>query len=394
MIWSLRTRSADCQLQRSAHDDESEQGMSELRLRTDLAGVPEYKQGKAAPAAHASAGSAAPIKLSSNENPYPPLPSVAEAVAGRLDGFNRYPETAAPALTAALAARYDIEPANLVFGAGSVESISQLIRATSGAGDEVLFAWRSFEAYPMLVRAAGATPVEVPLTAEHRHDLDAMLAAITPKTRLILVCNPNNPTGTTIGADELTAFIARVPSHIVVVVDEAYLHFNRRTDSPVGVEMFRRFPNVAVAHTFSKAYGLAGLRVGYAIAPAQLAAAMRKVAVPFGVTGLAQAAAVASLEAEAELQERVDALIAERERVVGALELAGWRLPETQANFLWLPLGDDTAAAVEVFEQFGVLVRGFTGEGLRVTIAEVEGNDRVLLAAAALVEHGLTGGLL
>lgn len=374
------------------HDEESEQGMSELRLRTDLAAVPEYKQGKAAPAAGA-AGSGSVIKLSSNENPYPPLPSVVEAVTDRLDRFNRYPETAAPALTAALTERFGIEPANLVFGAGSVESISQLIRATSGAGDEVLFAWRSFEAYPMLVRAAGATPVEVPLTADLRHDLDGMLAAITPKTRLILVCNPNNPTGTTIGADELTAFISRVPSHIVVVVDEAYLHFNRRTDSPVGVEMFRRFPNVAVAHTFSKAYGLAGLRVGYAIAPAHLAAAMRKVAVPFGVTGLAQAAAVASLEAEAELQERVDALIAERERVVGALELAGWRLPETQANFIWLPLGDDTLAAVDVFEEFGALVRGFAGEGLRATVAETEGNDRVLLAAAALVERGLTGGL-
>jgi histidinol-phosphate aminotransferase len=363
--------------------------MSELRLRTDLDAVPEYRQGKGAPAGEG----AVMIKLSSNENPYPPLASVSQAVAGRLDRFNRYPETAAPELTTALSERFSVDAANFVFGAGSVEIISQLIRATSGEGDEVLFAWRSFEAYPMLVRAAGATPVEVPLTTEHAHDLDAMLAAITPRTRLILVCNPNNPTGTTIGADELKSFISRVPSHIVVVVDEAYLHFNRRQDSPVGVELFRRFPNVAVAHTFSKAYGLAGLRVGYAIAPAHLAAAMRKVAVPFGVTGLAQAAAVASLAAEAELQERVDALIAERERVVGALTLAGWRLPETQANFLWFPLGGDTAAAVEVFEEFGVLVRGFGGEGLRATIAETEGNDRVLLAAAALVERGLTGGL-
>lgn len=364
--------------------------MSELQLRTDLAEVHEYRQGKGAPAGE----SAAMIKLSSNENPYPPLASVADAVAARLDRFNRYPETAAPELTTALAERFDVDPANLVFGAGSVEVISQLIRATSGSGDEVLFAWRSFEAYPMLVRAAGATPVEVPLTADHGHDLDAMLAAITPRTRLVIVCNPNNPTGTTVGAEELRAFIARVPSHIVVVVDEAYLHFNRRADSPSGVDLFRRFSNVAVAHTFSKAYGLAGLRVGYAIAPTHLAAAMRKVAVPFGVTGLAQTAAVASLAAEPELQERVDALIAERERVVGALRLAGWRLPETQANFVWFPLGADTAAAIDVFEEFGVLVRGFAGEGLRATIAEVEGNDRVLLAASALVERGLTGELV
>jgi histidinol-phosphate aminotransferase len=364
--------------------------MSELRLRNDLAAVPEYKQGKAAPAA--APGEV--VKLSSNENPYPPLASVTEAVAARLDSVNRYPETAARELTSVLVSRFDVESQNLVFGAGSVEIISQLIRATSGAGDEVLYAWRSFEAYPMLVRAAGATPVEVPLTADHRHDLEAMLAAITPATRLILVCNPNNPTGTTVGAEDLASFIERVPEHIVVVVDEAYVHFNRRGDSPVGVELFRRFPHVAVAHTFSKAYGLAGLRVGYAIAPTGLAAAMRKVAVPFGVTALAQTAAVASLAAELELQERVDALVAERERVVSALTLAGWRLPETQANFLWLPLGADTAAAVEVFEEFGLLVRGFAGEGLRVTIAEVEGSDRVLLVAAALAERGLTGGLV
>lgn len=364
--------------------------MSELRLRTGLDAVPAYRQGKSA----AATDEETVYKLSSNENPYPPLPSVADAIAGLIDGINRYPETAASALRHALADRYTVPAGAIAFGAGSVEILSQLIRATAGEGDEVLYAWRSFEAYPLLVRAAGATPVEVPLTPEHGHDLDAMLAAITPRTRLVIVCNPNNPTGTTIGAAELDAFISRVPSHIVVVVDEAYTHFNRRPDSPVGIELYRRYPNVAVAHTFSKAYGLAGMRIGYAIAPEHLAAAMRKVAIPFGVTGLAQAAAVASLEADAELGERVDALVAERRRVIGALTASGWTLPATEANFVWFPLGEHTDAALEVFEREGLLVRGFPGEGLRATIAETEGNDRILLAAAILAEQGIDNGIV
>jgi histidinol-phosphate aminotransferase len=364
--------------------------MSELRLRNDLESVPAYRQGRSATVGDP----AAVFKLSSNENPYPPLPSVTAAVSARLDSVNRYPETAARELTAALADRFGVDASNLVFGAGSVEIVSQFIRATSGPGDEVVYAWRSFEAYPMLVRTAGATPVEVPLTAGHRHDLTAMAAAITPRTRLVIVCNPNNPTGTAVGADELEAFIRRVPEHVVVLIDEAYVQFNRREHSPNGVELFRAHPNVAVAHTFSKAYGLAGMRVGYAIAPAGLAEALRKVAVPFGVTSLAQAAAVASLEAEGELAERVASLVAERDRVLTSLQASGWQLPESQGNFLWFALGSRTLDAVAVFEQHGVLVRGFDGEGLRVTIAETAANDRILHAAAALVERDLDNGLV
>jgi histidinol-phosphate aminotransferase len=211
-----------------------------------------------------------------------------------------------------------------------------------------------------------------------------MRAAITDRTRLIIVCNPNNPTGTTIGAEELTTFLDAVPDDITVVIDEAYVHFNERADSPSGIEYFRRYANVAVAHTFSKAYGLAGLRIGYAIAPERLANALRKVAIPFGVTDLAQAAAVASLHAEEELSARVADLVTERGRVVAAFLAAGIPLPETQANFVWVPFGDATTAAAEMLERHGLLVRPFAGEGFRVTIAEREANDLLVKLAPEL----------
>jgi histidinol-phosphate aminotransferase len=356
--------------------------------RAALAAVASYKQGRTLePGADV-------VKLSSNELPFAPLPSVRAAIEAGLDRLNRYPLTAAPELTTALAARFQVDPERIVYGAGSVEIVSQFIRATCAEGDEVIYAWRSFEAYPMLVRTAGAAPVEVALTADHRHDLPAMLEAITERTRLIIVCNPNNPTGTTVAQEDLEAFLAAVPASIPVLLDEAYHQFDDGLAPIVGTGLLERFPQLSIAHTFSKAYGLAGLRVGYAIAPAALAADLRKVSVPFGVTDLAQRAAVTSLGAQAELDERVASVLAERHRVVSTLETAGWSLPETRANFLWLPLGADTEDAVAVLERHGILVRPFPGEGLRVTIAEVEGNDRLLAGAAELVELGLTGGLV
>lgn len=364
--------------------------MTELRLRADLASIPNYVPGKAP----APKPGIEVYKVSSNENPYGPLPSVLKRIVDTAQGVNRYPESASQHLIPALAERHGVPAEEIVLGSGSVETVSQLIRATAGPGDEVVFAWRSFEAYPMLVRAAGATPIEVPLDGEHRHDLDAMVAAVTERTRLILVCNPNNPTGTTIDATALERFLAAVPHDIVVVIDEAYQHFNTREDSPDGVEFFRRHPNVAVAHTFSKAYGLAGLRVGYALAHEPLADSLRKVALPFGVTTPAQHAALASLEAESELQERVDALVAERERVLDTLRGQGWSLPESQGNFVWFPLGEDTAAAAEIFEEQGLMIRPFAGEGFRATIAEQGANDRLIELSAVLVERGLTGGLV
>lgn len=353
--------------------------MTAPRLRSDLESIPAYKPGKAPAPSETPAH-----KLSSNENPYPPLPAVATAIAECIGGINRYPDMAGREITALIAERFAVEPAQVVLGSGSVEIVSQLMRATAGQGDEVMFAWRSFEAYPLLARAGGAVPVAVPLDSEHRHDLDAMLAAITPRTRLILVCNPNNPTGTTVSSTTLDAFLSQVPSDIVVVLDEAYLHFNHDPESPVGIEFFRRYPNVVLSHTFSKAYGLAGLRIGYAIAPAHIAEALRKVAIPFGVTQLAQIAAVASFRAEDELAVRIDELVAERDRITQALTAMGWSLPESHANFVWFPLGTDTMRGVEVFERHGLLVRPFPGEGMRVSIGSAPANNTVLTAAAEL----------
>lgn len=251
----------------------------------------------------------------------------------------------------------------------------QLLQATSGPGDEVIYAWRSFEAYPIITQISGATSVQVPLTEGDVHDLDAMADAITERTRLIFVCNPNNPTGTVVRRAELERFLDRVPRDVLVVLDEAYREFIRDPEVPDGVEIYRERPNVCVLRTFSKAYGLAGLRVGFAIAHEPVAAALRKTAVPFGVSQIAQEAAIASLRAEDELIGRVGSLVCERNRVVDGLRAQGWTVPETQANFVWLRLGERTVPFAQACEQAGVVVRPFPGEGVRVTIGETEAND-------------------
>lgn len=362
-----------------------------IRLRPDLAALPAYRQGRIPDAGERV------FKLSSNESPYGPLPPVAEAIAAAAADVNRYPEAAASALTEAVASRYGVAPDQVVFGGGSVESVSQVIRAVAGPGDEIVYAWRSFEAYPLLTIGAGATPVPVPLTADGRHDLATMRAALTDATRLVILCTPNNPTGPAIPTDELGEFVASVPPEVCVLLDEAYLHFQigqdaGAPDADPGVALLREHPNVVVAHTFSKAHGLAGLRVGYALASVEVADALRKVAMPFAVTHLAQAAALASLAAYDELAARVASLIAERTRVTDALAAAGWELPDSQTNFVWFGLGPDTAAASEVFAAHGLIVRAFPGEGLRVTIAEPEASDLILAAAAELVARGMTNG--
>lgn len=348
-----------------------------VRQRAELEEIPAYTQGAIPEGADIH-------KLSSNENPYGPLSSVREAIAAQLTGINRYPDMGAHALTQRLAEVHGVSPEQIVFGAGSVEAAFQLAHASAGAGDEILFAWRSFEAYPIIARVVGATPVAVPLTADERHDLDAMADAITPRTRLVFLCTPNNPTGTVLGRDEAEAFLARVPGDVLVVIDEAYVHFQRDEGAVSGIEMFRRHPNVAVLHTFSKAYGLAGLRIGYAIAPAEVAANLRKVAVPFGVTSLAQSAALASLDAEDELARRIGEITAERERVAGQLREQGWAVPPTQANFVWLRAGERSAQIASGLAERGVLVRAFPGEGLRISIGSAEANDAALSALRAI----------
>nr|WP_239073862.1 histidinol-phosphate transaminase [Streptomyces sp. SID10853] len=347
-------------------------------MRAALDGIPAYVPGRPA-----AAGGPVAYKLSSNENPYPPLPGVMESALAAAGTFNRYPDLACTALMNELAERFGVPVSHLATGTGSSGVAQSLIQITSGPGDEVMYAWRSFEAYPIITRISGATPVQVPLDSGDVHDLDAMAAAITERTRLIFVCNPNNPTGTVVRRAALERFLDQVPSDVLVVLDEAYREFNRDTDVPDGVELYRDRPNVAVLRTFSKAYGLAGLRVGFAIAHEPVAAALRKTAVPFGVSQLGQDAAVASLRAEDELWGRVGSLVAERNRVYEGLVGQGWTVPETQANFVWLRLGERTADFAAACEKAGVMVRPFAGEGARITIGETEGNDLFLQAAAA-----------
>ena len=342
--------------------------------RPAIARIPPYVAGKP-PAPRADLTT---YKLSSNENPYPPLPGVVDAAHAAVHTMNRYPDMGNTDLYAALSDKLGVPTDDLALATGSVALIYQLVQAFCEPGDEVVFAWRSFEAYPIAVTSAAATMVRVPVIDDGRHDLDAMAAAITDRTRVVLVCTPNNPTGPAVTQAELDAFIARVPPHVLVVVDEAYVEFVRMADPVDGVATYRRHDNVLLTRTFSKAYGLAGFRVGYAVGPAPIAGALRAVSLPFGVSGVAQAAAIASLASEAELLERVDALVTERDRVLAGLAAAGWRVPDPQGNFVWFELGDRTLEFAGAAEEVGIMVRPFAGEGARVTIAETEANDRLV----------------
>jgi histidinol-phosphate aminotransferase len=351
-----------------------------ISQRSGLADIPAYRQGSAA---EATSG-LVPYKLSSNENPYPPLPSVLAAVGASAADVNRYPDMAAAELAQAVAAQWGVAAENICFGAGSVDVASQLIHAVANPGDQVMFAWRSFEAYPSLATVAGAVPQPIPLTADGGHDLTAMAAAITPRTKLVFVCNPNNPNGAVLSADAVDGFVRAVPDHVVVVIDEAYVQFNQNPGTAVGIDLFKKYPNVVVLHTFSKAYGLAGLRVGYAIAPIGLAENLRKVAIPFTVTNMAQSAALVSLRAPAELAERVRAVVSERDRLHAGLAAAGLPVRPSEANFVWLDCGSRTTAIAEQFEANALAVRVFPGEGIRISVGEPEANSRVLETAAQL----------
>ncbi len=351
------------------------------RLRSALDRLPAYVAGRPA----RGASDLAPYKLSSNENPYPPLPGVLEAINAAAADTNRYPDAAATDLKAALAQRLAVPVEHLALGAGSVALLTHLVQVTCDEGDEVLFAWRSFEAYPIAAAVEGAVACRVPLRPDGTHDLDAMAAAVTERTRLVLLCTPNNPTGPVLHRDAVARFLDRVRPDLLVVIDEAYLEFVRDPEAVDGLATYRERPNVAVLRTFSKAYGLAGLRVGYAVAHAPVAAALRRVATPFGVSRVAQAAAVASLAAEPALRERVDALVAERTRVLGVLAAQGYRVPQAEGNFVWLALGARTPEFEAACAEVNLSVRAFGEEGVRVTIGEPEANDRLLTLTPAFV---------
>jgi histidinol-phosphate aminotransferase len=335
-----------------------------------------YRQGK--PAA------ADAFKLSSNENPFEPLPAVLAAIAE--SPLNRYPDASALELRERLAADFGVTPEQIQVGSGSVALLSQFITAAAAAGDEVVYSWRSFEAYPNLVTVAGATSVTVPNTADHRHDLPAMAAAITDRTRVILVCSPNNPTGTIVTLAEFEAFMAEVPQTVLVLLDEAYIEFVTDETAVRGIPLLDRYPNLVVLRTFSKAYGLAGLRVGYAIGAEYLMDAARAAAIPLSVIAQAQRAAIVSLDHREELLERVARIAEQRDRVWQALVEQGWEVPRPSGNFVWLPTGEFTAVAAEVFDRNGIVVRAL-GEGIRVSIGETDAVDKLLRASAEVVAN-------
>jgi histidinol-phosphate aminotransferase len=343
--------------------------------RADLTALPNYVPGRSVPGA---------IKLASNEVPFGPLPGVVEAITDAANGVHRYPDMGVIALRDKIADRLGVTADRVVTGCGSVAMTEHLVRTMCLPGDQLLYSWRSFEAYPIIAATTGARSIQVPNTSAYGHDLKAMAAAVTDDTRMILVCNPNNPTGTYSKRAEIDEFLAAVPEDVIVVLDEAYREFVTDPDVPDGLAAYGDRPNVVVLRTLSKAWGLAGLRIGYAVAQPAVAAAIRKVVTPFSTNSFAQAAAFAALDAEAEMRRRCDIIIAERARVQDKLTQWVPDLPPSQANFVWLPLGERSSEFAQVCEAHGVIVRPFGGEGVRVTIGTPEEND-VFLAAAESV---------
>lgn len=343
------------------------------RIRTALDDVPAYVPGKAATGL---------VKLSSNENPFPPLPGVLERATAAAATMHRYPDLAATELTGELASFLSVPPDFIAVGTGSVGVLQQIVQSVASVGDEVVYPWRSFEAYPITTRIAGATVVEVPLTADARLDLTALAGAVTARTKLVLVCSPNNPTGPAVRRDEFARLLARVPADVLVVLDEAYVEFIRDPAAVNGLDFLAAHPNLCLLRTFSKAYGLAGLRVGFALAHPPVTAAIRKCAVPFGVSTIAQLAAIESVHCQDAMRERVAAVVAERSRVRDALLDQGWTVPETEANFVWLPTGERTTWFAETCQRSGLLVRPFAPDGCRVSIGDRAENDLFLAAAA------------
>ena len=346
-----------------------------VRLRPEIVALSAYKQGK--PADNDA------FKLSSNENPFAPIPEVVAAIAAS-SGVNRYPNASGLELRQRLAARFGVRVEEVHLGAGSVSILAQLIQAAAGVGDEVVYAWRSFEAYPGLVTVTGANSVTVPNTSEERHDLAGMIAAITDHTRVMIVCSPNNPTGSIVTAAEFSEFMAAVPANILVILDEAYIEFVTDPDAVNGQKIAGQYPNLVIARTFSKAYGLAGLRIGYAVGPEYILDAARTTSIPLSVTEVAQRAALVSLDYEEVLLERVHRLSQLRDLVWQSLVDQGWNVPRPHGNFVWLPTGEDTEYALGVFERAGIVVRPLYPDGIRVSIGESQSVDKLLEAAGEL----------
>lgn len=345
--------------------------------RAALAALPPYVPGR-----RASSPRTAP--LAANESHYPPLPQVLASVGTALGRVNRYPDALGADLRHAIADVHGVDADRVVVGPGSLGVLQQIVIAMCEPGDEVVFAWRSFEAYPLVATLAGARAVPVPLRDDESHDLAAMAAAVGDHTRVVLLCSPNNPTGVALAHSAVERFLNQLPSHVLVVIDEAYAEFVTDPSAVRGSALLERHPNVCVMRTFSKAYGLAGLRVGYALADPVVAEGLRRAGLPFAVNTIAQHAAIACLAAAAQLDERVTAVTAERDRVECAVRALGWRIPAGQANFVWLRADEARRTElVDAFTRADILVRGYPDDGVRVTLADPATNDRVLAVLAA-----------
>lgn len=353
------------------------------RPRSAVAALPGYKPGRSAAAAAAEHGIADAIKMASNELPYGPLPSVAGAISAGIEHIGLYADHRATALREELAEYVGVDTEQVTIGAGSAGILQQLLLSYVGPGDQVAMCWPSFEAYPLFAALVEAEQVRVPLVDE-AFDLVALAAAITAQTKLVFVTNPNNPTGTIVPTADIAEFLHTVPETCLVVLDEAYSEFvtdERVTDS---IALLADHSNLVITRTFSKAHGLAGLRVGYALGHPEVTGIIDRTLVPFAINELAQRAARASLAAPDEMRLRVAEVVSERSRVVDSLRSTGWDLPDPQGNFVWLPVQRDAAALGVDLERQGVVTRAFPDVGVRVTIASAEWNDRFLAALATV----------
>lgn len=353
--------------------------------RPEVDALPAYRPGRSAADAVAAHGLASATKLASNELPWGPLPSVADALASCAGEVNRYPDAQARVLRERLAARFGVTPADVAVGAGAVGLLQQLAFAFVRPGDEVVRGEPSFEAYPIFTRLAGGVDVAVPNVGHHL-DLAAMAAAVGAGTRMVLVADPNNPTSTAADPSEVADLVDAAGPSCLVVLDGAYHEFTDDPAADLAMTLAATRPNVVALRTFSKAHGLAALRVGYAVAHPDVVAALDKTAIPFAVGSAGQAAAVASLEALGDVAARVAAVRAERSRVRDALVRWGWDVPVSATNFVWLPSGAAAADHALALERSGVVARAMPGAGVRVTVGSPTDNDRFLAAAASLAK--------
>jgi histidinol-phosphate aminotransferase len=355
-----------------------------------LASIPGYVAGAPAGRAPESLADEGIAQLASNESPQGPHPAVAEAVARAAVAANRYPDPAASLLRRRIADRYEVEPAGVALANGSCEILLAAAMALGEPGAELVYGWPSFSMYPYLAPLSGAREIRVKLDDGDAHDLDAILTEITVATRLVLVCNPNNPTSTHLPAASIAEFMEKVPDHVTVLVDEAYVEFQLNDDPDDTVDLRKRFPNLVLLRTFSKVYGLAGLRVGYALCSPQFRAAVDAVRQPFSVNALAQAAAAEAIRHQDDVLDRVEANLLARVAVEEGVRDLGLTTPDSQANFSWIDLGEhDEAETVAALGERGILVRAGTPLGgpghIRVSYGTSAENDRFLSAIGEII---------